>query len=135
VEQYPEYAGLIANNDGAALTSQAMGHEIAWFPWVLSVAVVLFAYSTMISWSYYGERCWTWLFGDRSSMIYRVLFLVMVFLGSIITARNVLELGDLMILGMAFPNIAGILFLTGKVRRSLDDYMRKLEAGELEPYR
>lgn len=135
VEQYPEYAGLIAGDNGAALTSQAMGHEISWFPWVLSVAVVLFAYSTMISWSYYGERCWTWLFGDDSSMIYRVLFLVAVFGGSIVTATNVLVFGDLMILGMAFPNIAGIYFLTGKVKRALDDYMGKLKAGELKTYK
>lgn len=131
----PEYTALIESRNGAALTSVAMGSAISWFPWVLSVAVMLFAYSTMISWSYYGERCWTWLFGDRSSMIYRVLFLVAVFLGSVLTATNVLALGDLMILGMAFPNIAGIYFLTGNVKRSLREYMSKLKAGEMKAYK
>jgi alanine or glycine:cation symporter, AGCS family len=131
----PSYAHLVAGNNGAALTSNAMGAEIGWFPYILSVAVALFAFSTMISWSYYGERCWTWLFGDRSSMIYRVLFLWFVFLGSILSARNLLEFGDLMILGMAFPNIVGVLLLSGKVKRDLDEYMGKLRRGELPRYK
>ncbi|HKX46801.1 MAG TPA: alanine/glycine:cation symporter family protein [Planctomycetota bacterium] len=129
----PEYAHLIEANRGAALTSQAMAHEISWFPYVLAVATMLFAYSTMISWSYYGERCWSWLFGDRSSNVYKVLFLVFTFLGSIITATQVLDFGDLMILGMAIPNVLGVLLLSGKVRAALDDYWKKLKAGEL-PY-
>ena len=128
----PAYAGIIQANQGAALTSRAMGEYISWFPYVLSFAVFLFAYSTMISWSYYGERCWAWLFGDRSSMVYRLLFLVFVFLGSIITATNILNFGDLMILGMAFPNIFGVVVLSGKVKRALDEYWAKLKSGELD---
>ncbi|HSG71193.1 MAG TPA: amino acid carrier protein, partial [Planctomycetaceae bacterium] len=128
----PEYSVMIAKNQGAALTSQAMDQQINGFKYILSGAVVLFAYSTMISWSYYGERCWTYLFGDRSSMIYRVLFIVMVFLGSIVSSTNVLDLSDLMILGMAFPNILGILFLTGDVKRDLDDYWSRYKKGEFE---
>jgi AGCS family alanine or glycine:cation symporter len=96
------------------------------------VAVVLFAFSTMISWSYYGERCWAWLFGDGSSMIYRWLFLLMVFLGSIISSTNVLDFGDLMILGMAFPNVLGLYFLAGGVKSDLNDYLDKLKKGEFE---
>ena len=128
----PEYQSMIDGNQGAALTSAAMGEEIEWFPMVLSVAVVLFAYSTMISWSYYGERCWVWLFGDGSSMVYRVIFLVFVFLGSIVSATNVLGFGDLMILGMAFPNIIGILLLSGKVRRDLNEYWSRYRSGEFD---
>ena len=85
---------------------------------LLTIAVMLFAYSTMISWSYYGERCWCWLFGDKASG-YKMLFLVFTFLGSIVTATNVLDLSDLMILGMAFPNILGLYFLAGDVRSDL----------------
>ncbi len=117
---------------GAALTSTVFASEVSWFPYVLSVAVVLFAFSTMISWSYYGERCWAWLFGDGSSMVYRWLFLLMVFLGSIISSTNVLEFGDLMILGMAFPNVLGLYFLAGGVKSDLDDYLGKLKRGEFE---
>jgi AGCS family alanine or glycine:cation symporter len=121
-----------AVSNGAGLTSTVFASEISWFPHVLSAAVVLFAFSTMISWSYYGERCWAWLFGDGSSMVYRVLFLIMVFLGSIITSTNVLDFGDLMILGMAFPNVLGLYFLSGGVKKDLDVYMTKLKNGEFD---
>ena len=138
--QNPEYGAVISSSDGAALTSLAMGSVISFAPYVLSVAVVLFAYSTMISWSYYGERCWAWLFGEdaalismgrHASLIYRGLFLVFVFLGSIMTAGNILDFSDLMILGMAFPNIFGLLALSKGVKTDLDAYEAKLNAGEL----
>jgi alanine or glycine:cation symporter, AGCS family len=128
----PKYAHYVASNNGAALTSEAMKDRIWWFPYILSGAVVLFAYSTMISWSYYGERCWAYLFGDRASMAYRVVFLVFVVLGSVVSATNVLDLSDLAILGMAFPNILGVVLLSGLVKKDLDVYWAKLKAGELD---
>jgi AGCS family alanine or glycine:cation symporter len=129
------FAPYLTNANGAGLTSVAFGSVISWFPAVLAAAVVLFAFSTMISWSYYGERCWAWLFGDGSSLIYRVLFLVMTFLGSIITSQNVLDFGDLMILGMAFPNILGLYILSGGVREDLNSYWKKLKSGKLKTYK
>ena len=131
----PEYAQIIADNQGAALTSRAFGEHITWFPLILSVAVLLFAYSTMISWSSYGERCWVYMFGDGTTRVYQVLFLTFTFLGSIVTAANVLEFGDLMILGMAFPNLVGVLLLSGKVRRDLNAYWAKYRAGEFPVYK
>ena len=119
-------------NNGAGLTSTVFASEFSWFPHILSAAVVLFAFSTMISWSYYGERCWAWLFGDGSSMVNRFLFLIKVFLGSIITSTHVLDFGDLMILGMAFPNVLGLYFLAGGVKKDLDAYMTKLKNGEFD---
>ena len=80
----------------------------------------------MISWSYYGERCWVYLFGDSSSLTYKFLFLLFTFLGSIITATNILDFSDLMILGMAFPNILGLVLLSGSVRKDLDHYIKSL---------
>ncbi|HLM67350.1 MAG TPA: alanine/glycine:cation symporter family protein, partial [Longimicrobium sp.] len=130
----PAYADLVAQSKGAALTSRAMSEHLPWFKYILSAAVFLFAYSTMISWSYYGERCWAWLLGDRSTKVYQGLFLLFVFLGSVITSVNVLEFGDLMILGMAFPNILGVVILSGNVKRELDDYWRRLKSGEIRPY-
>jgi alanine or glycine:cation symporter, AGCS family len=131
----PAYADIIAGSQGAALTSRAMGEHLTFFPYILSFAVFLFAYSTMISWSYYGERCWVWLFGEGKSIIYRVIFLVFVFLGSIITATNILDFGDLMILGMAFPNLLGVYLLQGHVRKELDGYWAKLKSGEIKRYK
>ena len=96
---------------------------------------MLFAFSTMISWSYYGERCWAYLFGDGSSLVYRVIFLVFTFAGSLITAQEVLDFGDLMILGMAFPNVLGVVLLSGGIRRDLDAYWKKLKAGEFKTFK
>ncbi|MEO2093574.1 MAG: alanine/glycine:cation symporter family protein [bacterium] len=132
---HPEYMPYIEDKNGAGLTSLAFKSAIDWFPMVLGVAVALFAFSTMISWSYYGERCWAYLFGDGSSTIYRLLFLTFTFLGSIITAQQVLDFGDLMILGMAFPNILGVILLSGGVKRDLDDYWGKLKRGELKTFK
>ncbi|MCC7441134.1 MAG: alanine:cation symporter family protein [Bdellovibrionales bacterium] len=131
VHANPEYAELVKTGQGAALTSKAFGEKISWFPYVLSLAVALFAYSTMISWSYYGERCWTYLVGEKYSMVYRWAFIGFAFLGSITTATNVLEFSDLMILAMCLPNIFGMYVLGGKVKTALDDYWGKLQSGAM----
>ncbi|MCB9795481.1 MAG: alanine:cation symporter family protein [Alphaproteobacteria bacterium] len=129
--------------DGVLMTSAAFGSVISWFPIVLSVAVVLFAFSTMISWSYYGERCWHYLFDsyvpvehhDALSLAYKLVFLVFVVFGSVFKLGNVLDFSDLMILGMAFPNIFGAVLLSGKVKAALDDYWGRFKSGEMKSYR
>ena len=135
-ELYPEYADLVsgANKSGAALTTAAVSgeHGVAWFKYILYMAVILFAYSTLISWSYYGERSWTRLFGPRSSLAYKVLFLIFTVIGSIVTTGNILDFSDLLILGMALPNILGVALLSGRVKRALDEYWGKYQRGELE---
>ncbi|MCH2376200.1 MAG: alanine:cation symporter family protein [Planctomycetes bacterium] len=137
VYNHPDYAHHVVSNSGAALTNEAfrsVSFLAGWFPWVLLASVVLFAYSTMISWSYYGERCWANLFGAKSSMIYRVLFLGFVVLGSILSGKNALELGDVMILLMAFPNIIGLYVLGGEVREELQNYESDLREGRFVRY-
>jgi AGCS family alanine or glycine:cation symporter len=124
---------MIDAEKGAALTSLALETAGQVFPWILCLAVFLFAYSTMISWSYYGERCWSHLFGRKSALVYKLIFLVFVMLGSIITATKLKDFSDLMILSMAFPNILGVALLSGKIRRALNDYWRRYKAGEMEP--
>jgi len=128
----PETAELVQTNQGAALTSVAFGSVISWFPLILSLSVVLFAYSTMISWSYYGERCWSYMFGDQSSMAFRIVFVIFVFLGSVTSPSNILNFSDLMILSMALPNILGLYLLHGKVRVALRDYLIKFRRGDFE---
>ena len=128
----PETAHLITSNQGAALTAVAFGKSISWFPIILSISVVLFAFSTMISWSYYGERCWTYMFGERSTMAYRIIFVIFVIVGSMTSATNILGFSDLLILGMAFPNFIGLYILHGKVKDALTSYLSKLKSGELD---
>lgn len=117
---------------GSSLTTKAFQQEIPGFAYVLSLAVVLFAYSTLISWSYYGERCWVRLFGERSAVVYKGLFIVAAFVGVIVNLGAVLDFSDMMILSMAFPNVLGLLILAPSVRRDLLDYWRRLKAGEFE---
>ena len=114
---------------GAALTSKAFGSVIVWFPTILSVAVFLFAYSTMISWSYYGERCWEHLFGGRSTIVFKLLFLACILVGAVANLGAVLTFSDIMILCMAFPNIAGAVLLSGRVRAALNSYWSRYRAG------
>jgi AGCS family alanine or glycine:cation symporter len=85
----------------------------------------------MISWSYYGERSWIYLFGEKSILIYQLVFLAFTFGGVVFENANVvLDFGDLMILGMAFPNIAGVVLLAPIVKADLDRYFARLAAGE-----
>jgi alanine or glycine:cation symporter, AGCS family len=126
----PDYLPLVEANNGAGLTSRAFGEQITWFPNLLSLSVALFAYSTMISWSYYGERCWTYLFGERFSLLYKVLFITIIFLSASASASNILDFSDLMILSMAFPNMIGLLVLSGRVRQSLKEYWKRYQSGE-----
>ncbi len=131
VYEAPNMQEVIASDQGARLTLEAFvvgGHD--WFRYVLFAAVVLFAYSTCISWSYYGERCWVQLFGVRTSIIYKLLFLSFTVLGSIVTRGNILAFSDLMILGMSFPNLLGVFLLSGIVKRQLDSYWTKYQNGE-----
>jgi AGCS family alanine or glycine:cation symporter len=130
----PEMASAIENQQGAKITLYAFvngGQD--WLRYVLYLSVVLFAYSTCISWSYYGERCWAELFGARTSVIYKLMFLGFTVLGSIVTRGNILEFSDLMILGMSFPNLLGVFLLSGVVKRQLDQYWTKYKTGQLIP--
>ena len=131
----PANAALVASKSGAALTAAAFGSVITWFPKVLAVCVLLFAYSTMISWSYYGERCFTFLFGAGSSLAYKIIFLGFVYIGAVSSMSNVLDFSDLMILGMAFPNVIGLVLLSGRVRADLDSYIGKLQSGAFKTFK
>jgi AGCS family alanine or glycine:cation symporter len=128
----PATLALREASKGAALTSVAFATVSDWFPIILTVSVVLFAYSTMISWSYYGERCWAYLFGERTSMVYRVLFLAFIVVASVASAANMVDFTDLLVLAMAFPNLLGLYLLSGKVRAMLTDYQNRLKSGELD---
>lgn len=130
--KFPEHADVIAADQGAVLTGNAFATQIDWFPVVLAVAAALFAYSTMISWSYYGERCFTFLFGPKASLPYKLLFLGFVFLGAVVTAKNVNTFSELMILSMALPNMLGLLLLSGRVKLKLDDYWQAYKMGDFE---
>ena len=120
--------------EGAQLTSQAFESVISWFPYVLVIAIFLFAFSTMISWSYYGLKSWTYLFGSskKSELVYKLIFLVFIIIGSSVKLGAVLDFSDMMILAMAFPNILGLLILSGEVKIDLKEYLDKVKNGVIK---
>lgn len=128
----PEYAAIRAASEGATLTSMAFATVSNWFPMLLAISVVLFAYSTAISWSYYGERCWVYVFGERYSIVYKVMFIAFVLIASVASASALVDFTDLLVLSMAFPNLIGLYVLSGKVKSALDEYEAKLIRGELD---
>lgn len=118
---------------GVQLTSDAFESAISWFPWVLTLAVVLFAFSTMISWSYYGLKAWTFLFGDNkvTDATFKILFMFFVVVGSSMQLGSVIDFSDAMIFAMAFPNLLGCYFLLPVVKKELNEYWDDYKSGRL----
>ena len=115
---------------GVDLTSMAYDSVIPGFRYVLTVAIILFAFSTMISWSYYGLQSWKFLFGRgrTADIVYKVLFLLFVVIGAGATLDAVIKFSDAMILALVFPNMIGLLLLFPKVREELNKYVSAIKA-------
>ncbi len=126
----------IDGNTGVALTSAAFAEGISWFPYVLAVAVVLFAFSTMISWSYYGLKAWTYLFGEGKTkeLVFKLIFCAFVVVGAAANLGPVIDFSDAAIFAMAVVNIFGLYFLMKVVRAELRSYGRRLRSGEIVTY-
>lgn len=115
---------------GVDLTSFIFESSIPHFSIVLTIAVVLFAFSSMISWSYYGLQSWTYLFGKskRNEMIYKVLFCLFVVVGAASTMGSVLDFSDAMIFAMMVPNMIGLFILVPYVKEELTKYLAAIRA-------
>jgi AGCS family alanine or glycine:cation symporter len=113
---------------GVNLTSMAFESVIPWFPYVLTLAVVLFAISTMISWSYYGLQSWKFLFGRSklADMTYKILFVAFIVIGAAASMQAVFDFSDAMILALVFPNMIGLFFLFPVVRDELVKYLKAI---------
>ena len=100
------------------------------FSWILTIAVVLFAVSTMLSWSYYGLQAWKYLFGKSKIVdtIYKILFLFFVIVGASSSLGAVIDFSDAMIFAMVFPNIIGLVLLSSKVREELNRYKKTIKS-------
>ena len=86
----------------------------------------------MISWSYYGERSWTYLFGEKYTLVYKLLFISFTVAASVTSASAILDFSDLLILAMALPNLIGLYILQGDVKSNLNAYLAKWKDGELD---
>lgn len=121
------------NVEGVTLTSQAFASIFPWFDIVLTVAVIFFAFSTMISWSYYGQQAWAYLFGKSliADLIYKSLFCIFVVIGAALSLGKVFLFSDAMIFAMCFPNVLGLYLLAPEANRLLNSYLGKIKSGEI----
>jgi AGCS family alanine or glycine:cation symporter len=117
---------------GSSLTNAAFTSIFPWFDWVLMVAIILFAYATMISWSYYGMKSWAYLFGEKNwiKQSFNILFMVCTVIGTVSGLGAVVDFSDMMILGMAFPNIIGLLIMSGEVKADLRAYWKEVRSDK-----
>ncbi|MGF1551624.1 MAG: alanine/glycine:cation symporter family protein [Paracoccaceae bacterium] len=128
-------AGQIATEggvSGVALTSAAYAQVFSWFPALLAVAVVLFAFSTMLSWSYYGLKAWTYLLGEGpiKEVIFKIIFCLFIVIGAAASLGPVIDFSDSMLFSMAVVNVIALYLLMPIVRAELERYVAKLKAGE-----
>ena len=122
---------------GVQLTSAAFASGLSWFPYVLAIAVVLFAFSTMISWSYYGLKAWTYLFGEgkTNELIFKLLFCFFVVVGAAAQLGAVIDFSDAMIFAMAVVNITALYLLMPIVKREMNSYFDRLKTGEIKRHK
>jgi len=123
--------------DGVQLTSMAYSSVLTWFPYVLAVAVFMFAFSTMLAWSYYGEKSAAYLFGESRgvSLGYKLMFCAFIVIGASSNLGAVMDFSDAMIFVMALPNLIGVYLLAPVVKRELDSYFTRVRSGEIRSYR
>ncbi len=116
--------------EGAGITSRAFAQYIPYSNVFLTIAVVLFAVSTMISWSYYGLQSWKYLFGrgKAADLAYKLLFLLFVVIGAAASMKSIWDFSDAMIFAMVFPNMVGLFFLFPVVKKQLARYLDAIKA-------
>ena len=123
--------------EGIALTSRAFASVVDWFPYVLTVAVVMFAFSTSITWFYYGQRSFLYLVGNKpnADLAFKASYLFVLVIGSAMALGPVVDIADALLLGMGFPNILGLFLLRKEVKEMLKSYLTRVKAGEIVPYK
>lgn len=119
--------------DGVILTSDAFATVIDWFPIVLAIAVALFAFSTLITWSYYGLKAWEYLFGrgKKSEVLYKSIFLFFTVTGCVLTFGQVLTFADSALFVCAFVNLLGVYMLLPVIKREMKEYLADRKSGKL----
>jgi AGCS family alanine or glycine:cation symporter len=122
--------------DGVTVTSESFATVLPWFPYILALAVAMFAISTIITWGYYGQRAWLYLFGGgkTSERIYNVVFCLFTVVGSVLTLGSVLDFADAVLFALALFNIIGLYIMIPVVKRELASYKEKLRTGEVRKF-
>lgn len=135
VANQPSYTESIGTGEigGVTLASDAFSTVASWYPVLLAIAVALFAFSTLITWAYYGERAWSFLFGRSKAtiMVFRVIVCVFVVIGCVASFSKVVEFADAALFMCAFINILGLYLLMPVVKKEMKKYLADRKAGTL----
>ncbi|MGO1324736.1 MAG: alanine:cation symporter family protein, partial [Brevibacterium aurantiacum] len=135
VANQPSYTNDLGQGEigGVALASDAFSTVAGWYPVLLAIAVALFAFSTLITWAYYGERAWAYLFGKSKGAVtvFRVLVCVFVVIGCIASFSKIVEFADAALFLCAFINILGLYMLMPVVKKEMKKYLADRKAGTL----
>ncbi|MFD3982341.1 alanine/glycine:cation symporter family protein [Streptomyces griseus] len=120
---------------GVTITSDAFETVLPWFPYVLTVAVLLFAISTVLTWGYYGLKAWTYLFGRStvSETVYKSLYTLFAVAGSLLTLQTLIDLADAVLFSLAVINIIGLYLLAPVVKRELNTFLAYVRERESTP--
>lgn len=126
-------AGEEPDVTGVLLTSDAFESVVSWFPILLAVSVALFAFSTLITWSYYGQKAWEFLFGRTrfSVILYKTIFCTFTVLGCVLTLGSVVDFADSFLFVCAFVNILGLYLLLPVIKKEMQEYLADRKSGEL----
>ena len=122
---------------GVKLTAAAFTETSSIFEYILALAVVMFAFSTMISWSYYGLKAWTYLFGEGKTMelVYKAMFCLFVIVGTSISFSAAIDFSDAAMFAMSIFNIIGLYYLMPIVKEELNSFLRRVDSGEIKKYK
>jgi len=128
---------VAGGGDGVQLTSNAFGSVVSWFPYVLTFAVLLFAFSTTITWGYYGAKAAAFMARENKGVLYgfKIFYLFTAVLGCTLQLSSLVDIADALLFIMAIPNLIGVYLLMPVVKRELNAYWARLKSGQLRSYR
>ena len=127
-----EYAGA---SDGVLITKQAFSTVSDWFPYILSLVVFLFAFSTMLTYSYYGQQAWLYAIKNANIKTCHIIFVSFVFIGGVLQLNIVVDFADILFLSMAIPNLIGLYILRDEIKSESEKYIQKLKNKEFTVYK
>ena len=129
ITTFPPETFMSSNLQGIELTSAAFESKISWSPIPLSIAAILFAFSTMLAWAYYGTKAWTYVFGEGRGKEYAfsLIFCVFIVIGAAVKLEAILDFADALIFVMAIPNLVGLYILAPEIKRDLEVYFAELQ--------
>ncbi|MFU8925014.1 alanine/glycine:cation symporter family protein [Acinetobacter puyangensis] len=124
---------LLKEYSGVLITTHAFNSVLPGFDIVLTISIVLFAFTTMLTWSYYGLKGWQYLFGNRGATAYKFVFCAVSIIAATMSLGSVIDLADALVFVLAFFNVLGLYFLLPIVKKEVNGFLAKVKSGEIKP--